>query len=67
MKRHEHRQQRRRQPNYMQAMLAGLNGLAGSKVYTLHVEHDAGCGIWHGKPCNCTPIVRKPEEVHGGN
>ena len=67
MKRHQHRQARRRQPNYMQAMLAALPAHEPGKVYTMQVEHDDCCSIWRGKPCNCAPRVGKPEEMRSGN
>ena len=63
MRRHEYRQQRRRTPNYMPAMLAAGQRLECGKVYRVRVEHDDCCSIWRGKPCNCTPIVRTPQEV----
>ena len=63
MKRHEYRQKRRRTPNYMRPMLTTGQALECSKVYTMQVEHDDCCSIWRGKPCNCAPIVRKPEDA----
>ena len=35
-------------------------------VYQVRIEHDGCCAIWQGKPCNCTPIVRKPQAVRSG-
>lgn len=67
MRRHEYRQARRRTPNYMPAMLAAGGALECGKVYRVRIEHDDCCAIWRGKPCNCTPIVRKPQEVRSGN
>ena len=67
MKRHQHRQARRRQPNYMQAMAKAGQAHEPGKVYTLQVEHDDCCSIWRGKPCNCAPRVGKPEEMRSGN
>lgn len=63
MRRHEYRQQKRRTPHYMPAMLAAGRALEPGKVYTQRIEHDDCCAIWRGKPCNCTPIVRTPQEM----
>ena len=60
----KHRQRtkhgRTKTPNYLETLL-GMKS-TGPGVYHVEILHDDWCDQLNGKgPCNCEPIVRKPE------
>ena len=44
---------------YLQALLAHLREAPADPGSVVHVEvrHDDDCGIWAGRPCDCSPEI----------
>ena len=53
------------QPRYLQALLAHLRETPPDPGTVVHVEvrHDDDCGIWGGRPCDCSPAIETGANV----
>ena len=52
---------RRQKGNYFDLVMAAAAKAKPGVVTHIHVYHDAWCGVYNGRPCNCNP------ELHVGD
>jgi len=57
-------------PNYVRklAYLCRIGAIPrGTEWHLIDIYHDAWCGIYQGKRCNCDPDIRLKATVPGGD